>query len=82
MPSTWRCLPLGSLSRVDESVWPDVFFEIVRPLIGNMRDVRRYAAAICVFVNPKVDHLDHRKVDHPYYLLAGCSRRLLLSLNR
>jgi len=27
-------------------IWPDVFMEIVRPLIRNMRDVRRYAAAI------------------------------------
>lgn len=32
--------------RFDEQVWPDVFMEIVRPLIRNMRDVRRYAAAI------------------------------------
>ncbi len=30
----------------DEQVWPDLFMEIVRPLIRNMRDVRRYAAAI------------------------------------
>lgn len=42
----------GALSDVedpgpfDESVWPDVFMEIVRPLVRNMRDVRRYAAAI------------------------------------
>lgn len=32
--------------RFDESAWPDVFMEVVRPLIRNMRDVRRYAAAI------------------------------------
>ena len=32
--------------RFDEQVWPDVFMEIIRPLIRNMRDVRRYAAAI------------------------------------
>lgn len=32
--------------RFDENAWPDVFMEIVRPLIRNMRDVRRYAAAI------------------------------------
>jgi len=32
--------------RFDESAWPDVFMEVIRPLIGNMRDVRRYAAAI------------------------------------
>ena len=30
----------------DENAWPDVFMEIIRPLIRNMRDVRRYAAAI------------------------------------
>ncbi len=30
----------------DEQVWPDVFMEIIRPLFRNMRDVRRYAAAI------------------------------------
>ncbi len=30
----------------DEQVWPDVFMEIIRPLIRNMRDVRRYAAAV------------------------------------
>ena len=30
----------------DKQVWPDIFMEIIRPLIRNMRDVRRYAAAI------------------------------------
>jgi hypothetical protein len=30
----------------DEGRWLDVFSEIVRPLIRNMRDVRRYAAAV------------------------------------
>jgi hypothetical protein len=30
----------------DELAWPDIFTEIIRPLISNMRDVRRYAAAI------------------------------------
>ena len=31
---------------LDEQVWPDVFMEIIRPLIRNMRDVRRYALAV------------------------------------
>src|SRR5262249_21766853 len=31
---------------LNQGVWVDVFMEIVRPLIRNMRDVRRYAAAI------------------------------------
>ncbi len=30
----------------DEQVWADVFTEIIRPLIRNMRDVRRYATAV------------------------------------
>jgi predicted KAP-like P-loop ATPase len=30
----------------DESRWPDVFMETIRPLVSNMRDVRRYSAAI------------------------------------
>ena len=30
----------------DKQVWPDVHAEIVRPLVCNMRDVRRYAIAI------------------------------------
>jgi len=31
---------------LDGQLWPDIFMEIVRPLVKNMRDVRRYAAAI------------------------------------
>jgi len=31
---------------LDEQVWPDIFAEIIRPLIRNMRDVRRYVAAV------------------------------------
>jgi len=30
----------------DQQVWTDLFMEIVRPLIRNMRDVRRYVAAV------------------------------------
>ncbi len=42
----------GALAKVenpgyfDQDRWSDVFAEIVRPLIRNMRDVRRYAAGI------------------------------------
>lgn len=39
-------LNAGQSLELDERVWPDVFMEIVRPLIRNMRDVRRYAAAV------------------------------------
>lgn len=30
----------------DDQIWPDVFMEIIRPLIRTMRDVRRYAVNI------------------------------------
>lgn len=30
----------------DVSAWPDVYMEVVRPLLRNMRDVRRYAATL------------------------------------
>jgi hypothetical protein len=29
----------------DQNLWPDVFMEVIRPLIRNLRDVRRFAAA-------------------------------------
>lgn len=51
-------LALGALEEALESVaasvsldpnsWPDVFTEVIRPLIRNMRDVRRYASAVRV----------------------------------
>jgi hypothetical protein len=31
---------------LDEAAWTDVFMEVIRPLIRNMRDVRRYQVAI------------------------------------
>ena len=37
---------IESTGPFDEQVWPDVFVKIIRPLVQNMRDVRRYAAAI------------------------------------
>jgi hypothetical protein len=30
----------------DANVWPNIFFEVVHPLIGSLRDVNRYALAI------------------------------------
>ena len=37
---------IDNLGTFDQNVWPDVFVEIIRPLLRNMRDVRRYAAAL------------------------------------
>jgi hypothetical protein len=47
----------GALSDIDnpgtfdENVWPDLFMEVIRPLVRNMRDVRRYALSIRGTVN-------------------------------
>ncbi|QOR71360.1 AAA family ATPase [Ruania alkalisoli] len=37
---------LGALERFNESAWPDVLVEIIRPLVSNMRDISRYSAAV------------------------------------
>ena len=37
---------IDDVGRFDENVWPDVFVEVIRPLLRNIRDVRRYAIAI------------------------------------
>lgn len=37
---------IETAGKFDFNVWPDVFMEIIRPLIRNMRDVRRFVAAI------------------------------------
>lgn len=37
---------IPNAGKFDANAWPDVFVEVIRPLISNMRDVRRYAAAI------------------------------------
>jgi predicted KAP-like P-loop ATPase len=38
--------PFENAGVLDQQMWLDVFMEIVKPLIKNMRDVRRYAAAV------------------------------------
>jgi len=37
---------IGDSGPLDQSVWLDVFAEVVRPLVRNMRDVRRYVAGL------------------------------------
>lgn len=37
---------IDNAGNFDQNAWPDVYFEIVRPLIKNMRDVRRYVASV------------------------------------
>jgi hypothetical protein len=46
---TWDALDASlktAPGALDMQTWPDVFMEIIRPLIRNMRDVRRDAAAV------------------------------------
>ena len=37
---------MGDEVRFDSNLWPNVFVEVIRPLLRNMRDIRRYATAI------------------------------------
>ena len=37
---------IKNLSPINQYVWYDIFLEIIRPLIRNMRDVRRYVASM------------------------------------
>ena len=37
---------MDNVERFHEHVWPDVFVEVIRPLLRNIRDVRRYVTAI------------------------------------
>jgi len=36
---------IPNIGPFDEKLWPDVFMEIIRPLLRNMRDVRRYISS-------------------------------------
>lgn len=52
---------VGGVELFDEAAWPDILMEIVVPLIGNMRDVRRYAASsrsVIESVKEQVDLVD------------------------
>jgi predicted KAP-like P-loop ATPase len=37
---------LGDSLPFDEERWPDLLMEVIRPLIRNVRDIRRYAASV------------------------------------
>lgn len=52
-----QALSGNSVGEIDGEVWPDVLMEIIRPLIGNMRDVRRYAAAVHATVDTLGDQI-------------------------
>lgn len=37
---------LEDVGLFSQALWPDIYAEVIRPLLRNMRDVRRYAAAV------------------------------------
>ena len=37
---------IENIEPVDKQVWPDIVMDIIRPLMRNMRDIRRYTTAI------------------------------------
>ncbi|MCO7238702.1 KAP family NTPase [Aeromicrobium sp. CnD17-E] len=49
---------VGGVDRFDESRWTDVLFEVIVPLIDNMRDVRRYAASARTTVQTLKEKID------------------------
>ena len=46
------------LAYFDQSVWRRVFYDIVRPLLGNLRDVKRYVNSIPVTLETVGDEVD------------------------
>jgi hypothetical protein len=42
---------------LDGEAWPDILVEVIWPLIGNMRDVRRYAAAVHTTIDTVGDQI-------------------------
>ena len=47
--------------KLDDDRWPDVYYEVVRPLVKNVRDAKRYALAVrgaMITTNGKVDQVD------------------------
>lgn len=42
----------SAMARFDKDRWPDVLMEVIKPLIRNVRDVRRYAASVRSTVRP------------------------------
>lgn len=44
-------------ARFDEASWPDIYVEIIRPLINNLRDVKRYLASVPLTVRQLGEHV-------------------------
>ena len=64
---------------LDRQVWSDVYRQIIRPLIRNMRDVRRYAAAIrgtVIGLDGQVAHADVLGLEAVRVFLPDIFRRL------
>jgi len=47
-----------NLSSFDQDRWVDVFYEIIKPLIITMRDVRRYVTTVCGTVRSSSGDID------------------------
>ena len=70
---------LGDPGPFDEEAWRDIYPEIVRPLIRNMRDIRRYAMALsgtAVNLEGKVARHDLLALEAIRVFLPNVFRRL------
>ncbi len=54
---------------VHEELWPDILLDVIRPLIRNMRDVRRYGLA----VRSAMDALDGQVAPRMYVHWRLCA---------
>ena len=59
MLSTWleKLLQGRQVTQLDEAVWARVLYEIIKPLLGNLRDVKRYLYSLPVtldMIGPEV----------------------------
>ena len=50
--------PLVPSGHFSQTAWPDIFFEIIRPLIGNHRDAKRYVATLTLTLRSLNERID------------------------
>ena len=76
--------PVKQPGSFDETAWPDVLMEVIRPLIRNIRDVRRYALSVHVTVRQlggQVDLVDVLALDAIRVFLPDVFRFMHGSVN-
>lgn len=66
----------------ERSLWPDVYFEIIKPLLSTMRDLRRYAASIrgtLVSIQGRIEVVDILAIEAIRLFLPTCFSQIIQS---